>query len=54
VDRYGEEIRRTGGIFSSLSLEAEITIVPVFASESDWRNAISAFLANVRREARAA
>lgn len=54
VDRYGEEIRRTGGIFSSLSLEAEITIVPVFTSESAWSNASSAFLANVRREARSA
>jgi predicted nucleotidyltransferase len=54
VDRYGEEIRRTGGIFSSLSLEAEITVVPVFTSESDWRNASSAFLASVRRDARAA
>ena len=54
VDRYGEEIRRTGGIFSSLSLDVEVTIVPVFTSESDWRNAKSPFLANVRREAQAA
>lgn len=54
VDRYGEEIRRTGGIFSSLSLEADITIVPVFTSESAWVAGRSAFLANVRREARAA
>jgi uncharacterized protein len=54
VDGYGEEIRRTGGIFSSLSLHAGITIVPVFTSESVWRSAASAFLANVRREARAA
>lgn len=54
VDRYGEEIRRTGGIFSSLSLEADITIIPVFTSESAWEAGSSAFLANVRREARAA
>jgi predicted nucleotidyltransferase len=54
VDRYGEEIRRSGGIFSALSLEAEITIVPVFASESSWRTGRSAFLMNVRRDARAA
>jgi predicted nucleotidyltransferase len=53
VDRYGEEIRRTGEIVSSLSLDAEITIVPVFTSESNWDTASSAFLANVRREARA-
>lgn len=54
VDAYGDEIRRTGGIFASLSLEAEISIVPVFVSESDWAGATTAFLANVRREARAA
>jgi uncharacterized protein len=54
VDRYGEEIRRTGGIFSSLSLEADTTIVPVFTSESAWETGSSAFLANVRRDARAA
>lgn len=54
VDRYGEEIRRTGGILSSLSLDWEISIVPVFTSESDWLAASSAFLANVRQEARAA
>lgn len=54
VDRYADEIRRTGEVFSSLSLEAEIPIVPVFTSESAWRNATSPFLANVRREGRAA
>jgi predicted nucleotidyltransferase len=54
VDRYGEEIRRSGGVFSTLSLDAETTIVPVFVSEASWRNGPSAFLANVRREARAA
>jgi predicted nucleotidyltransferase len=54
VERYGEEVRRTGGIFSSLSLEWEVSIVPVFTSEPKWRDASSAFLANVRREAPAA
>jgi uncharacterized protein len=54
VDAYTEEIRRTGGIFSLLSLEAEISIVPVYVSESDWSGAATAFLANVRREARVA
>jgi uncharacterized protein len=54
TDAYAEEIRRTGGIFWSLSLEAETSIVPVFVAESDWTAAATAFLANVRREARAA
>lgn len=54
VERYGEEVRRTGEIFSSLALEWEISIVPVFTSEPSWRDAKSVFLANVRREARAA
>lgn len=51
---YGEEIRRTGPVISSLSLDSGQSISRVFVSHSDWRERDSPFLANVREDARAA
>ena len=54
ITDYGEEIRRTGPVISSLSLDSGRSISRVFISRSAWRERDSPFLANVREDARAA
>lgn len=54
VDRYWDEIVRTGELASGISLEFGVTVSLVFAGENDWRTGASSFLLNVREEAIAA
>lgn len=54
VGSYSEEIKRTSEADTALSLEHDISIIPVFMSEEQWRSGDSPFLSNVRREGRAA
>ena len=54
VSDYFGEVRRTGGLFSSLALAHEVSLSRVFVSEQDWRRGGSPFLLNVRRDAIAA
>lgn len=54
ITDYGEEIRRTGSLISTLSLDSGHSISRVFVSDSAWRERDSPFLANVREDARAA
>ncbi|MFW5952028.1 MAG: nucleotidyltransferase domain-containing protein [Gemmatimonadota bacterium] len=54
VPNYMAEVRRTGGIVSSLSLAHAVTISPVFVSERAWEAAATPFLQNVREEGRRA
>lgn len=54
VDRYWDEIVRTGELASAISLEFGVTVSLVFAGENDWRTGASSFLRNVREEAVAA
>ncbi len=54
VDRYWDEIIRTGGLASNVSLEFALTVSLVFVGEADWRGGTSSFLLNVREEAVAA
>jgi len=54
VTDYGEEIRRTGPVISTLSLDSGHSISRVLVSDAAWRERDSPFLANVRRDARAA
>jgi type I restriction enzyme S subunit len=51
VDDYGEEIKRTSRLISSLSLECGISLSRVFVSQSQWAEGQTAFLQNVREEA---
>ncbi len=50
IDGYMGEIRRTGGATSTLSLEHDTSIIPVFVREEAWCDENSPFLVNVRRE----
>jgi uncharacterized protein len=54
IPRYGEEVDRTGGIGSDLSLKYGLSISQVFVRERDWLDPESPFLLNVRDEAVAA
>jgi uncharacterized protein len=51
IDRYGEEVDRTGEITSLLSLRCGISLSRVFVSENDWGEARTPFLQAVRSEA---
>jgi uncharacterized protein len=51
IDRYGEEVDRTGEITSMLSLRCGISLGRVFVSENDWGEARTPLLQAVRREA---
>ena len=51
VDRYANEVARTGQLVSDLSLSFEVSISLVFLPESGWRAGESPFLRNVRAEA---
>ncbi len=51
VERYGEEVDRVGGLVSRLSLEHDVSILPVFVSEEAWRTDDSLLLVNARQDA---
>ena len=51
---YGAEIRRTGPVISTLSLDSDRSISRVLVSHSAWQERDSPFLANVRKDAQAA
>ncbi|MEQ8191094.1 MAG: nucleotidyltransferase domain-containing protein [Candidatus Eremiobacterota bacterium] len=48
---YWEEIKRTGSIISSLSLQYDVTISPVRIRKEDWFKEDTPFLKNLRKEA---
>ena len=48
---YWEEIKRTGSIISSLSLEYDVTISPVRIRKEDWLKEDTPFLKNLKKEA---
>jgi predicted nucleotidyltransferase len=50
IGYYTDEIKRTGGLVSSLSLEYGKTLSPVFARERSWKGDDTPFFANVREE----
>ena len=52
IDRYAAEVDRTGRLCSDLSLRYKLTISRVFISEEEWRAGDSAFVSNIRAEAR--
>jgi predicted nucleotidyltransferase len=54
IERYGEEVRRTGALVSEVALSHGLSISRVFVSERDWRERDTVFLANAREEAIAA
>lgn len=54
IDAYGAEIDRTSELISSLSLQNNLSLSRVFATEEAWRDTKSAFLASVREYAIAA
>lgn len=49
--RYGEELDRTSELVARLSLSYGLSVSRVFVRERDWREARTAFVANVREEA---
>lgn len=51
LDSYSAEIDRTSEAVSRLSLELDVTISRVFASEQRWRADQTTFFVNVREEA---
>ena len=50
-ERYGDEIKRTSELSSSLSLRYGVSISKVFLRKRDWLSLQTPFLANVREEA---
>ncbi|HEV8253125.1 MAG TPA: nucleotidyltransferase domain-containing protein [Vicinamibacteria bacterium] len=51
IDRYYDEIRRTGDLASRLSLKHGVSVSRAFLTEADWRDGRSPFLINAREEA---
>ncbi len=51
MNRFGEEVDRTGEAASRLSLEHGVTLSRVFVTEERWKRADSPFLHVVRTEA---
>jgi predicted nucleotidyltransferase len=51
IERYFDEIRRTGELTSSLSLKHGVSVSRVFVGEREWREKQSPFFVNVREEA---
>ena len=51
VERYGDELERTGELVSSLSLRAGVSISRVLVSERDWGGGDTPFLRHAKAEA---
>lgn len=51
IDRYGQEVDRTGEIISALSLDYGLSLSRVFVTERDWLESRLPFLRAVRSEA---
>jgi uncharacterized protein len=51
IDRYGQEVDRTGEVISSLSLDYGLSLSRVFVTENDWLESRLPFLQAVRSEA---
>jgi len=51
VDRYAEEIDRTGALISAVSLDAGVSISRVIVSDAQWNFSENPFLAGVREDA---
>ena len=51
VDRYAEEIDRTGALISAVSLDAGVSISRVIVSDAQWNFSENHFLAGVREDA---
>ena len=51
VERYGEELERTGELVSNLSLRAGVSISRVLVSERDWGGGDTPFLRHAKAEA---
>lgn len=51
IERYGDEVTRTGSMGSALSLKYGISVSQVFVTERAWSLGDTAFLGNVREEA---
>jgi predicted nucleotidyltransferase len=51
IDRYYDEIRRTGDLASRVSLKHGVSVSRTFLTEADWRDGRSPFLINAREEA---
>jgi predicted nucleotidyltransferase len=51
VERYADEIDRTGPLISALSLDAGVSISRVIVSDAAWNASESGFLASVREDA---
>jgi hypothetical protein len=49
--RYAQEVDRTGGLASDLSLKHGVTISTVFMREREWLHGDTSFVLNVRDEA---
>ncbi|MGA3057218.1 MAG: nucleotidyltransferase domain-containing protein [Candidatus Limnocylindrales bacterium] len=51
IERYGEELDRTGTVCASLSLLLGVVVSRIFVSETDWRERTDGQLPGVRAEA---
>ncbi len=51
VERYGDELERTGELVSDLSLRAGVSISRVLVSEREWGGGDSPFLRHAKAEA---
>ena len=51
VERYADEIDRTGPLVSALSLDAGVSFSRVIVSDVEWKSGETTFLATVREDA---
>ena len=51
VERYADEIDRTGPLISALSLDAGVSLSRVMVSDAEWNAGASRFLATIREDA---
>ena len=51
VERYADEIDRTGPLISNLSLDAGVSLSRVIVSDAEWNAGATRFLVTVREDA---
>ena len=51
VERYADEIDRTGPLISQLSLDAGVSLSRVIVSDAEWQAGATRFFATVREDA---